>query len=341
MRLLRCVVLAAVAAAVGIVAAGCSQLSNAPSESPPAADTADGSGAVYRNPAFGWTIRHSKHLRVGHFTARGLFTADGAWVANFDVGANGDETAASGVPNLTRLRTFPPTGVALMIWFGERLPVPPPLRDSRFPITLGTLHPITPYVGGREPTPLFRTIDGDGTGFAVAVWLGPRASADSRRAIESALASLRFPPLRTGTIYADSLYVLKPLQSYPIGSVTYVAASTLPLKPPLFTTRHGFYLVHSTHALYAIRDRFTYPGSRRTCALVYRPSSRRFACPDTSLEWNRDGSPFVSPESNAGHAPGWALGLHIATVAQDGHVLYAPFFGAVGNLPLGGNTRGS
>jgi hypothetical protein len=303
-RWLRCVVLAAVAATLGLVAAGCSQLSDAPSESPPATGSADRSGAVYRNPGFGWTIRHSNQLRIGHFTARGMFTADGAWVANFDVGANGDETAGTTVPNLTRLRTFPPAGVALMIWFGERLPVPPPLRDSRFPITLGTLHRITPFVGGREPTPQFRTLYGDGSGFAVALWLGPRASADSRRAIESALTSLRFPPLRTGTIHAQRFYVLEPLQSYPIGSVTHVAASTLPLEPPEFTTRHGFYVVHSTHALYAIPDRFRYPDADRTCALVYRPSTHRFACPDTSLEWNRDGSPVVSPESNAGHAPG-------------------------------------
>jgi hypothetical protein len=331
------VAVVAAAAALASFTAGCSLLSSAPTESSRATATHTDGGVRYRDSAFGWTIRHSKHLQVGHFTANGMFTADGAWVANFDVGANGDETRGGRVPDLRRLRTFPPRGVALMIWFGERLPAPPPLRDTRFPVTAGTLHGITPYVGGTEPTPQYRIVYGDGSSFAVAVWIGPHASSQARGSIESTLESLRFPPLRTGTIRANRFYVLHPIQSYPVGSVTHVPASTLPVSHPYFTTRHGFYLVHAPRALYAIPDQFRYPDSNQTCALIYRPPSQRFACPGTHLQWGRDGRPVASSDSNAGYESDWALGLHIATVAHDGHVLYSPFFGALLGLRMKGD----
>ena len=200
-----------------------------------------------------------------------------------------------------------------------------------------TLHAITRYVGGSEPIPRYRTFDGNGSSFAVAVWFGPHASDGDRRSIETTLETLRFPPPRTGTFRAGRYYVLSRVQSYPQGSVTHIAAATLPEIQPCCFTRSGFSSVHAPRALYGIPDRFTYPDSNRSCDLTYEPNAQLFSCPGTALRWNRDGALVASPDSNAGHAPDWDLGLHIATVAHDGHVLYSPFFGALLGLRLKGS----
>jgi hypothetical protein len=335
---IRHIAVAAVVAALASMTAACSlDAPSATSGTPELAPSNRQTGVSYRDPEFGWTIRHARRMHTGHFTSNGMFTADGEWVANFDLGATGDETRGGGIPDLRRLRTFPDDGAALMIWFGERLPAPPPLRDSRFPLTMETLHPIARYVGGSEPIPRYRTFDGNGSSFAVAVWFGPHASANDRRSIERTLESLRFPPLRTGTFRARRYYVLSRVQAYPKGSVTHIAASTLPAIQPCCFTRSGFYLVHAPRALYAIPDTFAYPDSKRSCRLTYDPNAQVFSCPSTTLRWNRDGTLVASPDSNAGHAPDWDLGLHVATVAQDGHVLYSPFFGALLGLRLKGS----
>ncbi len=67
------------------------------------------------------------------------------------------------------------------------------------------------------------------------------------------------------------------------------------------------------------------------------PASASLLYPRDTLQWNRDGTPVAAPEANAGYASNWALGLHVATVAQDGHVLYSPFFGALLDFRLKGN----
>ncbi len=297
-----------------------------------------GGGGSYRDPGFGWTIRYPRGLRAGHFASNGArAVVEGEWVANFDANISGSPTTTSpgsnSVPNWTRLRTFPSHGVALAIWYLDAgIQGPPPLQDSHFPVLPQALRPVTPYVGGSEPTPRYALVYGDGTAFAAAVWIGPHAPAAARRAIWATLASLRFPPLHESTIRAHSFYVLGDANSYPLGSVTYIAASTLPISKPYLTTAHGFYLVHAPRAFYAISDTFTYPTSDNTCPITYNSSTKQFTCAATSLRWNRNGQLLLSPNSNAGTAGDWNLGLHIATIAQDGHVLYNPSFGAL--LPL-------
>ena len=302
-----------------------------------------GGRGSYRDPEFGWTIRYPRGLRAGHFASNGVrAVVDGEWVANFDANLSGSHTTtspgSSSVPNWTRLRTFPSHGVALAIWYLDAgIQGPPPLHDSHFPVLPEALRPVTPYVGGSEPTPRYARVYGDGTAFAVAVWIGPHAPAAARRAIWATLASLRFPPPHEGTIRAQSFYVLGEANSYPVGSVTHIAASTLPISKPYLTTAHGFYLVHAPRAFYAISDTFTYPTSDHTCPITYNSSTKRFTCVATSLRWNRNGQLLRTPNSNAGTAGDWNLGLHIATIAQDGHVLYNPSFGALLQVRLKGD----
>jgi hypothetical protein len=63
--------------------------------------------------------------------------------------------------------------------------------------------------------------------------------------------------------------------------------------------------------------------------VAFDPKAFQFYCPGTGLRWNRAGQPIGA---HAGSRD-WALGLRIATVAQDGHVLFSPQFGPL--LPAG------
>ena len=121
-----------------------------------------------------------------------------------------------------------------------------------------------------------------------------------------------------------------------MGSVTTVPASSLPGScsfPGGFRRAiGGFYLIHAPRAFYVIYRLF------RQCKptgpyLKYRVEfdlkAFQFYCPGTDLPWDRLGQPIGEHE---GRNSDWALGLHVATVAQDGHVLFTPFFGPV--LPV-------
>ncbi len=93
----------------------------------------------------------------------------------------------------------------------------------------------------------------------------------------------------------------------------------------------GFYLIHAPRAFYIISMRFLAqpPPSFKvfTCTVAFDPKRFQFFCPGTDLRWNRVGRPIGA---HAGSSPYGALRLLVATVAQDGHILY-----------MGGNTFGS
>jgi hypothetical protein len=293
----------------------------------------------YVDPRFGWTIRVPNGMVVGHFRSEEMFTTDGARITNFspDLGASSGQME----PAMGWLRTFPRNGVALQLWFGERFPTVPPLRDTRLPLARGSFHPIKlpggrsyRYVGGAEPVPLYRTFFADGFPFAAAVWFGPRASRPDRQAIWSVVNSLRFPALREGTFWQGRYYVLGRAQRYPTGSVTLVPASALPhsgFKP------EGLYLVHAPRAFYAVKQIFgldTQPFT--TCKMAFDRRAFQFFCPGTALRWDRIGRPIGR---HAG-SQDWALPLVPATVAHDGHILFSPFFGGVLGVDVKGNPWG-
>src|SRR5215469_2504115 len=285
-------------------------------------------GGQFADPRFGWTIRYPKGIAVGHFNISGFATAEGVRVTNFPPDL---QAASTGTPPMGWLRYFPAAGVALQIWFEERIPTVPPLRDSALPLTRALFSPIRPYAGGTEPRPSYRIFYGDGFAFAVAVWFGPHASRASVRAIWAVLASLRFPPLTEGTIWQHRYYVLGPASRYPTRSVTLVPAASLPKG----LGSGSFYLIHAPRAFYAIDQVFATPQrSPVRCALVYDRKAFQFYCPGTNLRWNRTGQPLGS---HARGGPDWELQLRVATVAHDGQVLFCPFFGGLLPIRLQGN----
>jgi hypothetical protein len=287
------------------------------------------------DPQFRWTIAVPKGLQVGHFHSTGMGGSDGVRVSNFppNLGAPG-----TGVPPMGWLRSFPADGVAVQIWIGERFPVGvPPLRDSAFPLSPSSFRRIRPYVGGKEPDPWYRGFYGDGYSFAAAVWLGPHASRAKQQAAWAVVRSLRFPGLREGTIWHGTYYVLGRASRYPTGSVTTFPASSLPGSRSFLgvMSRRGFYLIHAPRAFYVIDRLFQKSAKPFTrCTVAFDPKAFQFFCPVTDLRWNRVGQPLGA---HAGSGLDWALPLHVATVAQDGHVLFSPFFGGLLPVDLKGN----
>jgi hypothetical protein len=108
---------------------------------------------------------------------------------------------------------------------------------------------------------MYRTFYADGFGFSVSVWLGQNASRAEQQAIWAVVRSLRFPPLREGTIWQDRYYVLGPVSRYVTGSVTAFPSASLPSNGSSFSKPEGFYLIHAPRAFYVITQLFQSPAS--------------------------------------------------------------------------------
>ncbi len=328
-------VIAPIAAALAVVVvAGTLGLVRAFSPAPGSPDwVANHRAGRLTDPGFGWSIRVPAGLGARHFrSGDGRVTSDGVRVTSFppDLGAPGSST-----PPMGWLRSFPADGVAVQIWSLEGGPPgPPPLRDSAFPLARSYFSRTRPYVGGTEPRPWYCDCYGDGFGFAAAVWIGPRASRARRHAAWAVVRSLRFPALREGTIWHGTYYVLGRASRYPTGSVTTFPASSLPSSYSLSVhVREGFYLIHAPRAFYVIHRLSQRPAKPyTTCTLAFDPKAFQFFCPGTGLRWNRVGQPI-----GARAGSGWDLPLVPATVAQDGHILFSPFWGDVLRVDLQGN----
>jgi hypothetical protein len=287
-------------------------------------------GGMYRDQQFGWAIRYPAGMDVVHISAAVRWPMDGVRVTNFVPDLSnplGDE------PEEGWLRTFPANGVAAQIWYLGALGGAFSANSAAFPLTARTFSKTRAYEGGTEPRPHYRYFGADGYSFSAAVWIGPRASAADKLAIWSVIGSLRFRALRQGTIYHDAIYVLRHASSYPVGSVTVIPASSLPVGPGL---RHpqGFYLVHAPRAFYVPEGMFAYPVRPfRTCEVSYDPARAQFYCAGTNLRWTREGQPIGA---HAGGARSWQLRPRLAAVSTNGDVLYGPFFG-----PLQAFLRGN
>jgi len=285
------------------------------------------------DPSYGWSIRVPAGLGARHFhIGDQRVTADGFRVTSFPPGLVAPST---GTPPMGWLRGFPADGVAVQIWSLQGGPPgPPPLRDSAFPMSPSSFRRTRPYVGGTEPRPWYRGFYGDGFGFAAAVWIGPDASPAARHAAWAVVRSLRFPALREGTFWHGTYYVLGPASRYPTGSVTTFPASSLPGgRAVAVHVRKGFYLIHAPRAFYAIHRLAEQPVKPyTTCTLAIDRKALQFYCPGTGLRWNRVGQPIRTRAARS-----WELPLVPATAAQDGHILFSPFWGDVLRVDLKGN----
>jgi hypothetical protein len=312
---------APVAAALAVVMiAGGLGLAGVFTSAPPL--TGSAAGGRFTDPRFGWTIDYPGGMRLAHFQSQGRLTTDGARITSFPPNL---ESPGTGVPPMGWLRDFPAGGVAVQIWFGERLLAPPPLHDSAFPLRPATFNPVARYAGGSEPIPRYRSFYADGFAFSAAVWIGRHASRASQEAAWAVVKSLRFPAVRTGTIWQGSYYVLGGARQYRTGSVTAFPPGSLPrgLTGP---SPRGFYLVHAPDAFYVVGQVFQNPTKPSVkCSVAFDRKAFQFFCPSTGWRWDRAGQP-------AGPTPrgqDWVLPLHVATVAHDGHVLFSPFYGGL------------
>src|SRR5262249_4902046 len=131
------------------------------------------------------------------------------------------------------------------------------------------------------------------------------------------------------TVWHHTFYVLGMASRYPVGSITAFPTSALP--PGGGLGRHmGFYLLHYPRGFYVIEQEFPNPARHyRHCSVTFDARAHQFACRGIALRLDRNGQP-LGPLAPSG--PDSALPLHIATISQDGHVLFSPFFGP-GPLP--------
>jgi hypothetical protein len=272
------------------------------------------------DPAYGWSIRYPRGVFVGSFRNQGRYVAEGVRVTTFapDLGE-----PSTGTPAMGWLRDFPANGVAVQIWTLQGPPGMPPLQDSRLPLARSSFQQSGPYLGGSEPRPFYSSFEADGFPFSAAVWFGPQASNNNKSAAWAIVRSLRFPSLRTGTIWHHTFYVLGVASRYPVGSITAFPASALPRGS--FGGRKGFWLLRYRRGFYVIEDKFASPADRyRSCSVTFNARTHQFACAATGLRWDRNGLP-IGPR--APRNTDSALPLHIAIVSEDGHVLFSPFFG--------------
>jgi hypothetical protein len=74
-----------------------------------------------------------------------------------------------------------------------------------------------------------------------------------------------------------------------------------------------------------IKQEFANPARHyRHCSVTFDARAHQFTCRGTGLRWDPNGRP-LGLYAPSGHDA--ALPLHIATISQDGHVLFSPFFG--------------
>lgn len=153
------------------------------------------------------------------------------------------------------LWNFPAKGMALQLWFGERIPR---FRRSR-----------TPGSGCRADrfSPSDRTwVEPSRLRFKVAPFPGTAG----REVLATAL--LRARP---GFAISHRLGHSVPSSSLPHGA----------FKPP------AFYLIHAPRAFYAIKQVFRTSSGSTECRVAFDRKDFQFFCPGTGLRWDRVGRP--------------------------------------------------
>lgn len=199
---------------------------------------------------------------------------------------------------------FPPDGIAFRVLLQQG---GPPVLDSkpetRFPLRLSSFRRMGTNAYGRS-------VEADGIGLSLEVWIGPRASTTARAELASMVSSLAVPRLHPGET-AGSFAVLRPARSYPVGSFTRLRVQGQP-----------FYLVHAPGGFYGIG--WTWEslagGYKSRCELRLDEATKQFYCSNMRARWDRVGRPLERPPG-AGRAD--PLNVAVATISWDSHVLLA------------------
>jgi hypothetical protein len=145
--------------------------------------------------------------------------------------------------------------------------------------------------------------------FSAVAGGGRDTSASDVRALAQTIASVRFPPLRSGDL-AGSFYVLKRPGAYPLGTVTRVHPRPATLSP--------FYLVHDRSGFRAIGWQSV------PCGIRFDSSQSQFFCPGGG-RWDSAGNVIVNPPGARDIEPLVRYG----TAISQGHLLLTESVGYV------------
>ena len=248
----------------------------------------------------GWSIDYpSRFHAVAYTVGGGLdYTTEGASFANFKpIPVPGD---------------VPATGVLFQLTASFGGPIGPRTlgKEARFPLALArsvATHSIGDSVQSGD-----LTFQADGGVYNASFMAGTKASDSDLRALAALIASIRFPPLKTGG-QAGPYLVLDKASAYPVGSVTFIKHAH-----DRYLT--GFYLVHDSASFRALAwpgNLYGPPWTGPCARVLYDRQHRQFFCPSGG-RWNIQGSVITNPPDARELEP---LEVQPTSVSQDGYVL--------------------
>jgi hypothetical protein len=233
--------------------------------------------ATFKDARFGYALRYPRRLHFRRLDS-------GIEIANYPLARVPEDRPLSAgaldlffIQGVRRGWSTPP-------------PRPPPARDSRFPIRI----PDSALVSGSYD----RAVWAHALQFSLTIRVGSALSAQDRAAIRAIAASIRFAPLRAGSVTPSGYYVLARASRYPVGSVTQVEAG-IPLPREGRGTRvhfsDRFYLEHTADGFRTITWPHDSARGYKGCGVRFEPSRRRFTCRNGAV-WNLDGQVVRNPD---------------------------------------------
>ena len=262
----------------------------------------DSSGGRYSDPRIGWTVTVPVGFHSAFVDRCEHGCVAGSLFANFPF--DGDP--------LARLQQPPDNAIAL--WIGARSGDFAARREVQFPLKLTDLRPSVRH--NAAVVELELPFTANGWSLRARAFIGRDAGEQDRAALERLVASLRFPPLKEGTVVANSSYVLGRPKDYPVGSVTRYGKRDLPSNR--WISRQTFFLVHAPGGFYAIGHTANRVGGFPACLLQFDRSRSQFFC-SNGARWDRVGRVVVNP--NPDRLRDDPLQVFQTRVSQDDHVL--------------------
>jgi hypothetical protein len=264
----------------------------------------------YADSRYGWAIDVPRQFDVHPFVRRHRVIADGALFATVPVEPGVWPT----------LRDLPGRAAAFLLYrFHGPVSTPASGPETAFPLSLADLGGAESHRPRSSGTWLRGSLDANGWHFVTEAWIGQGAPDGDVIALERLVQSLRFEPLREGTVTGEGFYVLGPADRYPVRSVTRFPARGLPISD---TARlRDFFLVHAPRGFYAMAGTCDRPYGYAGCSWCeprYDAGAREFFCA-IGARWDRLGRVVVNPDPRRYRDD--ELSLLATKVAHDGHVL--------------------
>lgn len=260
------------------------QVEQRPNHTPVSVSYLHASGmATYKHPLIQFTLRYPRRFHVLRVSYGGVEIVDGVEVANYPLGpATAGRLLSRGAVDLT----FTAEG------FGETRSSWPPIRSphkatvAKLPLRITDAE----LASGRYQT----RVSADGVSLTLSIATGSSPSRQDLDALRAMAASIHFPPLQIGKFTPSRSYVLGRASSYPLGSVTEIAAGIrLPYYRKLQSGR--FYLEHAADGFWQI----TWPGDLlhgyKACGPHWDAAHHRFTCPSGAV-WNFEGGVVKNPD---------------------------------------------